>query len=337
MGYDLKNDRIVKYLDKYIKSFLFVEFSEEFMKKLKIDDIAKGIRVPLDPRDLKDFAGGEGVSATKIAENMIFVIGCNPNFKYVKAYKEYMSRFFKDGLKGDVLMAGVRFVEQKDYIRACIHFRAALVLDPNMMEAMYNYARICRELYMDCDEDDEEQIGRFKAEFIDVLEQLTIDFPEFDQPFYFLGYAYLNMGLYEKAGLIWEKFLTICKDPQIISEITQRLGQINEPRKIEQGCNHVISGRYQEGLIALLQFQNSNYDTWWPLHFYLGIAYEELGNGEMAKTEYEKTLKLNAAQIEAMDGLIRIYTSEGNDKMVEKYTKKKAIVEENLKLDMEDR
>lgn len=248
-----------------------------------------------------------------------------------------MDRFFKDGLKVDILMAGVRFVEKKDLVKACIHFRAALALDPNMMEAMYNYARVCREIYTEVDDEDEEKIGRFKAEFIDLLEQLTIDFPDFEQPYYFLGYAYLNMGLYEKAGLIWEKFLLICKDPQVQAEIAQRLGQIAEPRKIEQGCNHVISGRYQEGLITLLQFQNSTYDTWWPLHFYLGIAYEELGNLDMAKNSYEKTLRLNAAQMEAMDGLIRIYSQQGNDEMVEKYTKKKAIVEENLKLDMEDR
>ena len=337
MGYDLKNDRIVKYLDKYIKSFLFVEFSPEFMKKLKIDDIVTGVRVPLNPRDLKDFAGGEGVSATQIAENMLYVIGCNPNFKYAREYKEYMARFFKDSLAKDVLMAGVSYVQAKDLTVACIHFRAALALEPNMKEAMYNYARICREIYVDTDPEDEEKIGRFKAEFIDALEQLTIDYPDFDQPFYFLGYAYLNMGLYEKAGLTWEKFITICQDPSVMAEITQRLGQISEPRKIEQGCNHVISGRYQEGLITLMQFQNSNYDTWWPLHFYLGIAYEELGNDLMAKTEYEKTLKLNAAQMEAMEGLIRIFTRENNQEMIDKYTKKKAIVEENLKLDMEDK
>ena len=337
MAYDLTNDRVLKYMEPYIKNFLFVEFSDEFMKKLKIDDIAKGIKVPLEPKDVKEFAGGEGISATKIAENMIFVIGCNPNFKYIEEYKKYMDRFFKDGLKVDILMAGVRFVEKKDLVKACIHFRAALALDPNMMEAMYNYARVCREIYTEVDDEDEEKIGRFKAEFIDLLEQLTIDFPDFEQPYYFLGYAYLNMGLYEKAGLIWEKFLLICKDPQVQAEIAQRLGQIAEPRKIEQGCNHVISGRYQEGLITLLQFQNSTYDTWWPLHFYLGIAYEELGNLDMAKNSYEKTLRLNAAQMEAMDGLIRIYSQQGNDEMVEKYTKKKAIVEENLKLDMEDR
>ena len=57
----------------------------------------------------------------------------------------------------------------------------------------------------------------------------------------------------------------------------------------------------------------------------------------MAKLSYEKTLRLNAAQLEAMDGLIRIFTQENNDEIVEKYTKKKAIVEKNLKLDMEDR
>ena len=330
----LKKDRIGKYFKQHLSKFLFVEFSDEFMKKLRIDDIAKGVRVPIMPQDLRDFAGGEGVSATKIAENMVWVVGCDPNFKYAEDYRKYMKRFFNEQLPKDVLMMGVSAVNHEDYENACIHFRAALFLEPNMMEAMYNYARVCREMYMNSE--DGEYIGWFKAESIDAFEQLTIDHPDFDQPYYFLGYAYLNLGLYEKAGLAWETFMTKAKDPQIVQEIGQRLRQIAEPRKIEQGCNAVISGRYQEGLNILISFLGSDYDTWWPLHFYLGTAYEELGNDVMAIEEFKTALKYNAASLDSIDGLIRTYTRCGDEAMVNKYTQKKEIIIKNLKADAED-
>ncbi|MEE1037907.1 MAG: hypothetical protein U0K95_01975 [Eubacterium sp.] len=329
-----ENDRIAKYFKKYLGRFLFVEFSEEFMEKLKITDIAKGVRVPINPEDLKDFSGGEGVSATKIAENMIWVIGCDPNFKFAEDYKVFMKRFFNSNLAYDVAAMGVKAVNNKDMEAACIHFRAAMQLDPSFVDAIYNYARVCREMYMESDDD--EYIGWFKAESIEIFEQITIDFPEYEQAYYFLGYAYLNLGLYAKAGITWEKFMTLAKDPQVIQEIAQRLRQIAEPRKIEEGCNAVVSGRYQEGLGILMGFAGSDYDTWWPLHFYLGTAYEELGNDTMAEMEYKRTLQLNAANIDCMDGLIRIYDRKGDEINKEKYTTKKELVLSNLKADYED-
>lgn len=327
MSYTFEKDRLAKYLAEHIKSYLFVEFSDEFMQKLGITDVAKDVRVPIDPRDLKRFAGGSGVSAAEIAGNMVIVVGCDPGFRYAEAYKKIMAKFFNERLPQDVLMAGVRAVNDRRMAEACIHFRAALFLEPDMKEAMYNYARVCREMYQDSE--DEEFIGMCKAESIEVFETLTEDYPDFDQPYFFLGYAYLNMGLYEKAGLAWEKFLPIAKDPQAAQEAAQRLREIAEPRRIESGCNAVISGRFAEGIGILSGFTASGYETWWPLHFYLGTAYEELGNYDNAEREYKRTLQLNAADTGSMDGLIRIYKSLGKTELAGKYEKKKRIVKEN--------
>ncbi len=328
-GYIFENDRLNKYFSKYLKSFLFVEFSDEFMQKLDITDIAKGVKVPIDPHDLKKFAGGEGVSTTQIAENMVWVVGCDPNFKYAEAYKQFMKLFFNEKLSEDIFMRGVAAVQENDLENACIHFRATLFLEPNMMTAMYNYARVCREIYLSAD--DEEIIGSFKAEAFTIFEELTIQYPDFDEPYFFLGYAYLNMGLYEKAGLTWEKYLPIAKNPQALQEIAKRLREIDMPRKIESGCNAIISGKYQEGLNILLTFVGSDYDTWWPLHFYIATAYEELGNDVLAEDEYKKTLRLNAASIDSMDGLIRIYNKRGDEENINKYKRKKELVCQNYK------
>ncbi len=323
----LEKDRIVKYFEKHLGKFLFVEFSNEFMKKLDIENVAKDIRVPIRPDELESFAGGEGVSIVKIAETMVFVLGCDPNFKYAEGYKKVIKMFFDENVAKDILAKGVQAVNNKDLEYACIHFRAAISMDSEMMEGLYNYGRVCMEMYKDADNN--EYVGRFKAEAIDVFEVLTIKYNDFDQPFYFLGYLYLNMGLYEKAGLAWEKYILVTKDRDGAREIGERLGQIAEPRRIEEGCNYVISGRYQDGLNILISFLNSNYDTWWPLHFYIATAYFELGNDVMAENEYKKTLQLSASNMDAIEGLIKIYENNGDVESLKKYKKKKEIILEN--------
>lgn len=322
-----EKDRLLPYFKKYLGTFLFVEFSKEFMQKLHIEDIADGVRVPIKPHDLEKFAGGEGISATNIAENMVVVMGLDPNFKYNDSYKEYIKRFFDDKLLSDVLMAGVKSVEAGDLDMAAVNFRAALCIKKDFLEALYNYARVCREVYMSIDSEvDMEKKGNYKAEMIDALEELTIAYPDFAEPYYFLGYSYLNMGLYEKAGLVFEKFMKLSKDEEALTDVAKKLSDLVEPRKIEEGTNYVISGNYEKGLELLLPFMSGKYESWWPLHFYLGIAFEETGSDIMAVMEYKKTLELNALCIDAIDGLIRIYDAASDDENVEKYTKKKQII-----------
>ena len=46
----LREDRIGKYFKKYLNKFVFVEFSEEFMKKSKAEELMKGVPIPLRKR-----------------------------------------------------------------------------------------------------------------------------------------------------------------------------------------------------------------------------------------------------------------------------------------------
>ena len=57
----LREDRIGKYFKKYLNKFVFVEFSEDFMKKSKAGDLMRGVPIPLRKKEIKEFAGGEGI------------------------------------------------------------------------------------------------------------------------------------------------------------------------------------------------------------------------------------------------------------------------------------
>ena len=64
-----------------------------------------------------------------------------------------------------------------------------------------------------------EYIGRYKAESLDAFERLTLKKPDFDMGFYFLGYGYLNLGLYVKAKLTWETFMELSENQEQKDEV----------------------------------------------------------------------------------------------------------------------
>ena len=211
--------------------------------------------------------------------------------------------------------------ENKDYDNAAIHFRAALSIDPTNIHAMYSYARACRELYLASN--NEEYIGRYKAESVEYFELLTIIHPRYALAHYYLGYCYLNMGLYIKAKIAWETFLKMSRNPKDSKEIKSRLQQLAEPVRIEEGCNAVLAGRYEQGIDMLEPYLDTKFKDWWPMSYYLGIAHARLGNRKDAIAAFKRVLGINGSHVESMEELAAIY-AETNDKENEAKFRKKA-------------
>lgn len=324
MDIQKREDRIGRYFRKYLDKFVFNEFSDDFRSKLKAGNLMAGIPIPLRREDVQALASGGDVSMKVIAENMTWVIGCDPHFKYTESYVEILNRMFGKKTCEGVLKEGRDDAEQGEMDSACIHFRAALCMKPDFLDAMYSYARACRAMYLDSG--NEEYVGRFKAEAFDYFELITEVHPKFAQSYYYLGYAYLNMGLYVKAKLTWDKFMENSKNGKDRKEIRQRLQQLEEPVMIEQGCNDVMAGRYQQGIACLEPFKTSRFKTWWPLFYYLGVAYEMTGQVDDAISCFKKVLTMNASHIETMEELVAIYTQAGDEANIHKYRNKIRMV-----------
>ena len=120
------------------------------------------------------------------------------------------------------------------------------------------------------------------------------------------------------------KLSRISKDKK---EIRRRLEQIEEPIRIEEGCNDIMAGRYEKGLQILEPFLSSRFSDWWPLHYYLGVAYRECGRTEDAKERLKQALRLNGSHLETMQELLDIYRAEGDEANVEKYSRKIRMVQ----------
>lgn len=323
--YDIKErpDRVGIYLKKHTKDFVFDEFSDEFIERTRFHYL-HGVPIPLRRRDFEGFRGGNGLEINLIIENISRIMGIDPKFKYMESYLKLLGTFDNEKMVNSLVKEGCDFAENKDYDNAAIRFRAALCIKPDDIDAMYNYALICRDMYLAVE--DEEYIGRLKAESIEYFELLVVIHPGFDQGYYYLGYAYLNLGLYIKAKLTWEKFLEMTNNSEDKSEIKIRLEQIEQPIRIEEGCNSVLSGKYELGIIILEPFLSTQFRDWWPMSYYLGIAYDRVGDTKAAIVSFKRALTLNPSHLESMEELAKIYAENKDENNERKYRKKAELI-----------
>ena len=323
--YDIKErpDRVGKYFKKYAKNFVFDEFGEGYIERTGLTYL-KGVPIPLRKQDLEEFKGGEGLKMPLISENVAWIMGIDPKFEYIESYLRFMETFNKTKIVNALVKVGRDAAEEKDYDNAAIHFRAALCILPSNIHAMYSYARVCRELYLSSN--NEEYIGRFKAESIEYFELLTELHPRYSESYYYLGFAYVNLGLYVKAKLTWEQFLKKSNNLKDRKEIRKRLEQLVQPVKIEEGYNAVLSGRYELGIDMLEPFLKTNFKDWWPMSYYLGVAYLRTGDRKEAVASFKRVLAINPSHVETMEELADIY-AESKDKENEiKYRKKAELI-----------
>ncbi len=352
-----QKDRIGQYLIPQLEEIVFDELSDAYLERAGLADILTGIPVPLRKNELGK------ITTLTIAKAMAFVIGCDPEFKHKDSYIAYITRMFEERFTDALIAEGVEVsAEKQAYTYAAILFRAALILEPDNANAYYCYGRACKDIYESAGEklentaEAEEFIGRFKAEALEAFEVATLKDPELADAFYFLGYAYVNMGLYVKTQLTWKEYMRLTEaeanidqtdermtDPkyeahikelrEIREEIAGRLQSLEEPVKIEEGYNLVISGKYEEGIAALTPYKDSQYASWWPLWFYLGTAHEELEQDEQAIDCYKNVLKYSPSNTEAMEELVKLYERAGDAEKVDKYQKKIEIIKQNIEKD----
>ncbi len=340
-------DRLDKHLKKLNIGGLFDELSSDYLEKAGLADILNGIPVPIA------FGACDELTTLSIALNMARVVGGDSHFLYKDAYIAYIKRIMGDAAVKILVSEGAKAGGNGEPLIAAMYFRTALDIDPKDRDALYLYGRACKDSY-DGEEEDREFIGDFRAESIEIFEVLTMIHPDFAYGFYFLGYAYVNLGLYMKAKLTWETFVDLSSKTlselgdegertpaaeelaEMRDEIRERVERLKEPVEIERGCNRILSGDFIAGKEILQKYAKGPFETWWPIHYHLGTAETAFGNVDGAISCYKKALRYSPGNIEVMEALVAIYDAIGDEENIKKYTDKIKLVKENMRADMED-
>ncbi|MDD2218223.1 MAG: hypothetical protein PHX63_07320 [Eubacteriales bacterium] len=322
----MKNDRVKEYFKPLLEEYVFDHFTDDFLEKLGAKACMSGVPVPISMASFGDFKKG-GVRTIDIMQAVAVVLGCDTEFRYKDNYIDFLNTVFRGKTEDILVNEGYSTMSRGDFLRGAAYFRANLLIYPESMHSIYGYALACRALYLAGGT--EEFVGKFKAESIKGFEVLNDLYPDFAFAYYYLGYTYLNMGLYIKAQLAWIKFLEKLENDdaapdatQEKAEIVQRLEELKNPVEIEKGINSVSSGKYIDGMQALEKHKDGEHGDWWPMHYYLGIAYECVGMVDEAIQAFKRVLSIHPSHIDSMDELVAIYHLQGDSENEKKYSQK---------------
>ena len=317
---------------------MFAELSSDYLSRIGATDILASVPVPV--RASENAYGGE-TDARDIVMDMARVIGGDPLFVYADKYIEFIKHAAGDQAEPMLVAEGARSADAGDFEDACMLLRAALRIEPKSRAALYLYGRACKAC-QDLATEDEERAARYKAEAMETFEILTMMHPEFAMGYYFLGYEYLNLGLYMKTKLTWQEFMNYSSGTKLETqdmdddmlaglrdEIAERLEELEDPIKIEEGCNKVMMGDYQGGLEILNAYKEGPFSEWWPLWYYLATAESSLGHSDEAVDYYKRVLKYSPSNTDAMEELAALYAIAGDEENANKYRNKIRIVREN--------
>ena len=323
------NDRISKFLTPFLSDMIFDELSIDYLKRTNTEDFMTGVPIPIG-----DSFGKKEIDTREIALNMGLIIGADPRFPYQEQYIKFLNKVFDNNAHKVLISQGARCGEESDFEKACCYERAALLIEPKSKDALYLYARACLDAYQ-MEGKSEEYTGMFKAESLEMFELLTMLYPDFEQGFYYLGYGYANLGLYLKAKLTWEEFINLTKGSsnrdriKQVTEISERVMQLQDPVKIEHAINEILRGNYVYGRNELIKYKEGSYNNWWPLWYYLGMAESSLANYEAAIDNYKMALRYSPSNTDVMKDLIELYNATGDSSSADKYRKKIKIIQEN--------
>ena len=247
-------DRLDKYFKKYLDNYVFLELMPHYIKREHLD-FMRNVPMPVKKEYLKELAGKDEIHFQYFIEGMIDLIGIDSAFRYAPQYITFLNYINKDIPKIIVSLA-IDFAKEDQLVHAAILLRAALRINEEDPDALYNYMLVCRNMYNESDEDD--YIADFKMEVFESLKSLKSCRPDFAMTYYFLGFAYINAGRYSSAQREWTTFVNMSGPCEERTEIEERLSELEIPVKVEQGYMDVIKGEWERGLAVLEAYKDES-------------------------------------------------------------------------------
>ncbi|MFY9213772.1 MAG: tetratricopeptide repeat protein [Tissierellaceae bacterium] len=305
-------------VDKYFKektdNLTFIELQDDSFVDLKGYIIRADIPLPILTKELiEGIKGGvfeEEIRISDFVEGIIYTIGTDDNFPYLKEYKEILYAY-DDKIEDYIFFTGVRDLQEDRFDDGCIKLRALLALDPNNVDAIFNYGLGIEGLarkFIDLDDEKGNDFLDFSTSLFESI--LDID-KEYALSYYKLGYHYLYLEQYLKASLTWKKFISKSKDEVLVQEIRNEIDRIDDDVVFETGITYLAYNDYEKALNFFLKLM-PKYEDNWNLNFSIAKSYLGLQQDDLAIEYLIKAIELRDDDPDLFNELGIIYYNKGD-------------------------
>lgn len=285
---------IEKYFAKFSDKINFIELKD--YADIEVLDSVKNIPLPIATDTLAEgISTGvmkKEVSLDSIIDGMICMIAIDSEFEYVDDYIKIIEEFNPD-MPNYIFFKGIQFLDQGDYDRANLYFRAINIINPKHLLGKFNYALALERIAQDMFNKENYKSGDLflKESTLEFEKTLDID-DKYALSYYKLGYHYRFNEQYLKAQLMWEKYIKLDNDDLRLQEIREQISLINDQVLLEAGLTYLSYNRFEDALDSFLKLLPNN-EKWWELRYLIGNTYAALNQGDKAVDEYYIALELN--------------------------------------------
>lgn len=308
----------MKTIDNYFKEqtdkLTFIELKENSFVELKGYIIKDRIPLPILTEGLikgiKEGDYNEEIRIKDIVEGIIYTIGTDTKFPYVKEYKEILYAY-DEKIVDYIFLKGVKDLENEKFDDGCIKLRAVLVLEPKNTNTLFNYGLGIEALAKKFLESEDEKGEVFLNYSTNLFESILDIDKENPLAYYKLGYHYLYEEQYLKASLTWKKFIGLSKDEVLIQEIRIEIEKIDEDVIFETGLTYLIYNDYEKSLNSLLMLMPKYKDNW-NLNFSIARCYIGLELYDLAIQYISEAIELNKENPDLYNELGIIYYNNGD-------------------------
>ncbi len=302
------------YLLKYTDELTFINIKEGAQLQLENFDLPiGGIDVPIITKELADNIQtrneNEIITVGSIVRGIIYLLGIDSKFKYRKKYKELLYAANPD-IEKYIFQSAIKSIQEDDFLNSLIYFKALLLLKPNDIQALLNYAIILIQYRDNKLKNRTKTSTMFINEARDKLEILLNIDDEQALGHYFLGFLHEESKSYNLAKFHWEKAITLDLDVDLKNSIAENLNQMDDMVQYENGYEAILSGKPHEGLTILMELEKK-YENWWNLLFFIGLAHRQLGIFHEAVKYFNRVLDISKNQIDTLVELGLSYAGLG--------------------------
>lgn len=317
--------RIEEFFEEKTDNISFIQLREDSNLNINGYNLEGTLPMPILinklVKEIKDGDAVEELNFDNVIEGMIYTLGVNPNFEHRDTYLEIL-KAYDNNIEGYILSEGINKVKNNNLDDGIVYLRCLINIDKENVKGLYAYGFALEEKSIKYFNNKNINEGNvFFSESTNHLEKILDIDDTFELAYYKLGYHYRNTKQYKKAEIMWDKFINMTKDEELLEEIQLQLQVIEDDVQYEEGYNLVLRGQPKEGLDKLLPLKEKHSD-WWNLLFMIGLGYRQMGDFIEAKNYFENVLAINPDQVDTLNELGLCLANMGQyDDAIQKFTK----------------
>ena len=262
----------------------------------------EGLYVPFLTSELaeniKTKKENEVLTVGGMMRGIIFTLGIDSEFKYKEEYIKFLNAV-EPRLEEYIVFHGSKYVDEEKLLEGLVYFKTLVMLIPDNEDAIVNYCIILLRYAEEVIKNKPQLYKLFKEEAKQKLEhlfELGYDVPLVN---YHLGFIAREEKQYIKAQLHWTKVLEFSQEEDLKEHVSLLLRGIEDLVIYETGYEAILAGDPKKGLPFLQQLEDQ-YEEWWNLIFFIGLAHRQLGDYEKAMDYFSRVLELKDDQVDAI-------------------------------------